>query len=267
MDWTSSFRCTMRYRVKSWLPPTNSRSICSGRSVVTTYSIRPLFVSARLVRRRPSPAGTLPARAETGRSPPAAEHASARVGLPAMQVRPTYPVVVAAELQMDLGVGPAGHDRARECIQIDGHLVANHLTLREALEDTVATDPSTYRQRPRTKPIGHSFPRAVVRLRPGVVAMGADADRRLEYLGIQAAHNLVLLRIAVEERLLCDTLPNTARRSLRFVLCSPESALFFLRSSTAAQDRRLAPPGRASRSLASTRRFGVLLRNCRLSSL
>src|SRR4051812_30622951 len=62
---------------------------------------------------------------------PAAEHASARVGLPAMQVRPTYAVVVAAELQTDLRVGPARHDRVREYVQVDGEFVAVSLRFRD----------------------------------------------------------------------------------------------------------------------------------------
>jgi acyl-CoA synthetase (AMP-forming)/AMP-acid ligase II len=119
-----------------------------------------------------------------------------------MEIRASDDSVMLPKLEMDLGVRSARHDRGRKPIDVDRNVMAigfrfrehaaeqleeievhvQHLTLRKLTEDAVAIDPLPHSQPPRTQSIRHGLPSAIMRLRAGVVAVGADAHGRLEDL-------------------------------------------------------------------------------------
>jgi hypothetical protein len=82
---------------------------------------------------------------------------------------------------------------------------------REVSENAVAADPLRNRQPPRSQSIRHALRGAIVRLRAGVVTVGADPDGRLEKLRVETSDRPVrLVQIVIVERLFLRRLPAIA---------------------------------------------------------
>ena len=99
---------------------------------------------------------------------PAGENAPSGIGCPTMQIRPADDAVMLSELEVNLGVRAARHDRDREVIEVDRNVVpvsfrfryhaaeqleeeqvnVQHLAFAKMPKDAVAADRLTDRQSP-----------------------------------------------------------------------------------------------------------------------